>query len=241
MEQDRPPGNEAPRSADRFEGITWARFGDALAIGLTVAAVGISYGAISQAAGFAWWQTALLAALALGGAAEFTFVGVVAAGGAPVLGVLGGLLVNSRNFAFGLNVGSYIPTGWRRWLAAHLVNDETTAFSRTAGSHQAKWHNFILMAVILAIGWVGGAVIGQWLGSMIDTDAFGLDAAFPIILFCLILPDLRRRFTACMAISGGLIAVVATPFLPLGLGTVAALLVLVPTALYLVLGRSREY
>lgn len=218
-------------------GVTMAGVRDAAAISLTVMAVGISYGAISQAAGLAAWQTFLLAALAMGGAAEFTFVGVVAAGGNPLLGVLGGLLVNSRNFAFGLNVGRYIPRGWRRLIAAHCVNDETTAFSRTGADNLSRWNRFVVMAVFLAIGWIFGAVAGQWLGAAVDTDAFGLDAAFPIILICLVLGDLRRRFMALTAVLGGVIAVATTPFLPLGLGAVMSLLILIPAAIVVLAGR----
>ncbi|EKU45540.1 AzlC family protein [Brevibacterium casei S18] len=102
-------------------------------ITVTIVAVALSYGAISQVSGFAWWQTLMLAAFALGGAAEFTFVGVIAAGGAPILAVLAGLLVNSRNFAFGMAVGPFFPQDWRALIAAHWINDESTAVARTGG------------------------------------------------------------------------------------------------------------
>src|SRR5699024_7406669 len=90
---------------------------------ITIIAVALSYGAISAVSGFAWWQTLLLAMFALGGAAEFTFVGVIAAGGAPILAVLAGLLVNSRNFAFGIAVGPFFPQDWRALIASHWIND----------------------------------------------------------------------------------------------------------------------
>src|SRR5699024_7651231 len=98
---------------------------------ITIIAVALSYGAISAVSGFAWWQTLLLAMFALGGAAEFPFVGVIAAGGAPILAVLAGLLVNSRNFAFGIAVGPFFPQDWRALIASHWINDESTAISRT--------------------------------------------------------------------------------------------------------------
>ncbi|NJE67355.1 branched-chain amino acid ABC transporter permease [Brevibacterium sp. LS14] len=107
-------------------------------ITVTIVAVALSYGAISQVSGFAWWQTLMLAAFALGGAAEFTFVGVIAAGGAPILAVLAGLLVNSRNFAFGMAVGPFFPQDWRALIAAHWINDESTAVARTGGGTTAS-------------------------------------------------------------------------------------------------------
>ncbi|WP_166973861.1 AzlC family ABC transporter permease [Brevibacterium atlanticum] len=194
---------------------------------VTIIAVALSYGAISAVSGFVWWQTLLLAMFALGGAAEFTFVGVIAAGGAPILAVLAGLLVNSRNFAFGVAVGPFFPQDWRALIAAHWVNDESTAISRTGHNDRARWHAFLLMGAAIAIMWPGGSMLGQWLGNVIDADFLGLDAAFPIILFCLIRGDLKNRATLSLTLVGVLIAVLLTPVLPLGLGAVTSLSVFV--------------
>lgn len=194
---------------------------------VTIIAVALSYGAISAVSGFAWWQTLLLAMFALGGAAEFTFVGVIAAGGAPVLAVLAGLLVNSRNFAFGVAVGPFFPQDWRALIASHWINDESTAISRTGHNDRARWHAFLLMGAAIALMWPSGAMLGQWLGSVIDADLLGLDAAFPIILFCLIRGDLKNRATLSLTVVGILIAVFLTPVLPLGLGAVTSLTVFV--------------
>ncbi|SII04712.1 putative branched-chain amino acid permease (azaleucine resistance) [Mycobacteroides abscessus subsp. abscessus] len=200
-------------------------------ITVTIVAVALSYGAISQVSGFAWWQTLMLAAFALGGAAEFTFVGVIAAGGAPILAVLAGLLVNSRNFAFGMAVGPFFPQDWRALIAAHWINDESTAVARTGENDRQRWRAFLLMGVAIAIMWPSGAAVGQWLGSVIDADMLGLDAAFPIILFCLIRGDLRNRSTLCLTLAGILVAVCLTPILPLGLGAVTSLSVFAFVAL----------
>lgn len=197
---------------------------------ITIIAVALSYGAISAVSGFAWWQTLLLAMFALGGAAEFTFVGVIAAGGAPILAVLAGLLVNSRNFAFGIAVGPFFPQDWRALIASHWINDESTAISRTGRNDRARWHAFLLMGAAIALMWPSGAMVGQWLGNVIDADLLGLDAAFPIILFCLIRGDLKNRATLSLTVAGILIAVALTPLLPLGLGAVTSLSVFVLVA-----------
>ncbi len=194
---------------------------------ITIVAVALSYGAISAVSGFAWWQILLLAMFALGGAAEFTFIGVIAAGGAPILAVLAGLLVNSRNFAFGVAVGPFFPQDWRALIASHWINDESTAISRTGRNARARWHAFLLMGAAIALMWPSGAMVGQWLGNVIDADLLGLDAAFPIILFCLIRGDLKNRATLSLTVAGILIAVALTPVLPLGLGAVTALSVFV--------------
>jgi branched chain amino acid efflux pump len=56
-----------------------------------------------------------------------------------------------------------------------------------------------------------------------DTDAFGLDAAFPAVLLALVLPALRDRSTRKAAAIGVLVALAATPFLPAGLPVLFAL------------------
>ncbi|GAA2091950.1 hypothetical protein GCM10009823_09370 [Brevibacterium salitolerans] len=212
---------------------------DSAVMNLMILFVALSYGAISQAAGFPLWQTLLLAALALGGAAELTFVGVIAAGGAPVLAVLGGLLVNARNFAFGLSIGQYAPSGWRSFLAAHLANDETTAFGRAGTTDRERWHRFVVSAVMLFVCWVCGAALGQLLGSVIDAEVLGLDTALPVLLFCLVVGDIRSPFLGVAAAGGAVLAIALTPALPLGLGSVAALLALLTAAGFLAVRRRR--
>lgn len=213
------------RTIDRV--LPGSTYRDVVIVTITIIAVALSYGAISAVSGFPWWQTLLLAMFALGGAAEFTFVGVIAAGGAPVLAVLAGLLVNSRNFAFGMAVGPFFPQDWRALIAAHWINDESIAVSRTVSTDRARWHAFLLMGASIALMWPSGAMLGQWLGSVIDADLLGLDAAFPIILFCLIRGDLKSRTTLSLTVVGILISVLLTPLLPLGLGAVTSLSVFV--------------
>ncbi|MBE8146838.1 AzlC family ABC transporter permease [Brevibacterium casei] len=85
--------------------------------------------------------------------------------GAPILAVLAGLLVNSRNFAFGVAVGPFFPQDWRALIASHWINDESTAVARTGGNDRQRWRAFLLMGVAIAIMWPSGAVVGQWLGA----------------------------------------------------------------------------
>src|SRR5699024_2270716 len=89
---------------------------------------------------------------------------------------------------------------------------------------------FLLMGAAIALMWPSGAMVGQWLGNVIDADLLGLDAAFPIILFCLIRGDLKNRATLSLTVAGILIAVALTPLLPLGLGAVTSLSVFVLVA-----------
>ncbi len=66
-------------------------------------------------------------------------------------------------------------------------------------------------------GALGGAVVT-------DTDALGLDAAFPAVLLALVLPSLRDAATRRAALVGTAIALVTSPVLPAGLPVLLALI-----------------
>ncbi len=61
---------------------------------------------------------------------------------------------------------------------------------------------------------------------MRDTDAFGLDAAFPAVLLALVVPVVDRR-TRTGALAGAALATAATPWLAPGLPVLVALVGLV--------------
>lgn len=69
-----------------------------------------------------------------------------------------------------------------------------------------------------------GALAG---GFIADTDALGLDAAFPTVLLALVLPALSDRRTRNAALLGVLVAVGTTPFLPAGVPVLLSLVGLV--------------
>ena len=72
------------------------------------------------------WQSCALSLLVFTGASQFALVGVIAAGGAPVLAAVSGLLLGTRNTLYGLKVAPMLGwRGWRRAAAAHLLIDES--------------------------------------------------------------------------------------------------------------------
>src|SRR5690349_24340165 len=99
----------------------------AFGVGLATGAYGISFGAVSVAAGLSVAQTCALSLLVFTGASQFALVGVLAAGGATLSGALTALLLGTRNTLYGLRMAPLLRfTGWRRTLAAHVLIDEST-------------------------------------------------------------------------------------------------------------------
>jgi 4-azaleucine resistance transporter AzlC len=198
------------------------------AIGLVCladAVVGLAFGAITVGAGLPTWLPIVLSIAVFGGGAQFLFVGVVAAGGSPLAAAAAALLVNGRLLPLGLAVGDLLGPGpLRRLLGAHLVTDETVAFTTTQHDARHRRAAFWSCGIALILAWNVGVLAGTVGGRLVpDTDALGLDAAFPAVLIALVMPSLRDRGTRRAALVGAVIAVVASVWLPPGLPVLLAL------------------
>jgi len=192
------------------------------AIGLVCLAdaiVGASFGAIAVSGGLDAWVPIAMSVLVFAGGAQFAAVGVVLAGGSPVAAVVAGLVLNARLLPFGFAVADVLDgRWWTRLVGAHLMMDESVAFALREPDPRRRRAAYWVCGVALFLAWnvavVVGALAGQFVG---DTDAFGLDAAFPTVLLALVLPSLSDRRIRNAALLGAVVAVAASPFLPAGL------------------------
>lgn len=189
------------------------------------ALVGASFGAIAVGLGLPLWLPMLLSVVVFAGAAQFLFIGIVGAGGNPVAAVVAGLLVNARHVPFGFAVGDALGTGWlRRIVGSHLMVDETVAFTLAQDEPRLRRVAYWACGTALFVSWNLGVVAGAFGGRAVgDTDAFGLDAAFPAVLLALLLPSLNDAATRRAAAAGVVIALVTAPYLPAGLPVLLAL------------------
>ncbi len=190
------------------------------------ALVGASFGAITVGLGLPLWLPMLMSVVVFAGAAQFLFVGIVGAGGNPLAALAAGLLVNVRHVPFGFAVGDVLDgTGpLRRLLGSHVMVDETVAFTLAQRTPARRRTAYWLCGAGLFAAWNLGVAAGAFGGRAVgDTDAFGLDAAFPAVLLALLLPSLDRPGNRRAAFAGVVIALATTPFLPAGLPVLLAL------------------
>ncbi|WP_439032124.1 AzlC family ABC transporter permease [Gordonia terrae] len=191
---------------------------------LSVLVIGASYGVAAHGAGLALWQIVFIATVVLAGSSEFVFVGILAAGGAPVLAALAGLLVNTRNFGYGLAVGKHLRGTAEIFFGAHLINDETAAVTTAESDPPRARAAFLFCGLGVLVSWPVGAALGAALGgALAHPEALGLDAAFPALLAALAIPALRDGATWAAVTVGAAVAVASTPFLPAGLPVIGAL------------------
>ncbi|MEO7126150.1 MAG: AzlC family ABC transporter permease [Nakamurella sp.] len=190
--------------------------------------VGVSFGAISVAVGLPLWLPMLLSVVVFAGASQFLFVAIIAAGGSPVAAFAAGFLVNARHLPFGLAIGEVVGSGWfRRIIGSQLIIDESTAFALAEREPARRRAAFWSCGIALFFCWNIGVVAGAFGGTVItDTDAFGMDAAFPAVLLALVMPSLNDRATRFAAIVGAVIAVAVTPVLPAGLPVLMSIIAL---------------
>jgi len=193
---------------------------------LADAVVALAYGAISVSAGFDPWVPVLLSLAVFAGASQFLLTGILAAGGSVGAAVAAGLLVNARHLPFGLAVRDLLGEGLAgRLIGSHVMTDEAVAFALAEPDRRRRravyWTCGIGLFVCWNIAVAAGAAAGR---ALQDTDALGLDAAFPAVLLALVLPSLRDAGARRAALAGVAIALATTPFLPAGLPVLLALL-----------------
>ncbi|MER6298294.1 AzlC family ABC transporter permease [Kitasatospora sp. NPDC001539] len=192
---------------------------------LADALVGASFGAISISGGLPIWVPIALSVLVFAGGSQFAAVGVVLSGGGALAAVATGLVLNARMLPFGFAVGDVLRgPWWQRLLGAHLLTDETAAFALQQHEPRRRRAVYWICGVGLFVVWNLAVALGALAGGLIgDTDAVGLDAAFPAVLLALVLPSLTDRRTRTAALVGAVVAVGATPYLPAGLPVLLAL------------------
>ncbi|HVK20796.1 MAG TPA: AzlC family ABC transporter permease [Actinokineospora sp.] len=200
-----------------------------LAIAVAAVVNGLSFGAISVAAGTPVWVPVVMSLLVFAGGSQYLAVGVVAAGGNPVAAVLGGLILNARHLPFGLAVGQLIGTSWpARLVGSHLMVDESVAFAMAEPDPRRARASFWACGAALFVAWnvgvLGGALTGQLVS---DPAVLGLDAVFPAIMLALVLPSLTDSAKLRPALLGGAIALATTPFLPAGVPVLLSLVGLI--------------
>ncbi|WP_158685787.1 AzlC family ABC transporter permease [Cronobacter turicensis] len=179
---------------------------------LAVGVVGISYGTLAMAYGFALWVPLLLSVCVLAGASEFIFIGIVASGGSPLAAAAAGLLVNARHLPFGITVRDLVGQGAKRLLGSHIMNDESVVFGLSQATPETR----------KAAYWLCG--LGVAMGTLLPApETIGLDAVFPAILLALVLPALKNKTTLIRAGSGAALSLAAVPFAPVGLPVLLSL------------------
>jgi predicted branched-subunit amino acid permease len=204
---------------------------NAAAIGLAVGAYGLSFGAAAVTAGLSTLQACVLSLVAFTGASQFALVGVLGAGGSAAAGVAGSLLLGSRNTLYGVRLSSLLGIhGPKRYLAAQVTIDETTAMS-TAAAPEVRRVAFWATALSVYGLWNLSTLLGALGAGAVNTSSLGLDAAVGAAFLALLAPQVRDRVGLRVALGGALLAAAAIPLAPAGVPVLIAWLAVLPAVL----------
>ena len=237
-EQTGRPGSNPNALTQPSPGRVGALVRDCVTIGVTVGLAGVAFGVASDTAGLTVAQTCVLSLLVFTGASQFAFVGAIAGGAAPLAVVPGTLMLGIRNAFYGLRLAERLELPrWIRPLAAQWVIDETVAITLAQPDRRRARIAFAVTGGTIFACWnlctLAGALGATALG---DPARFGLDAAGPAVFLALLTPWLRgdgrssRGTERAVALLGAVIALAVTPFLPLGVPVLLAV-VAVPVVL----------
>lgn len=190
-----------------------------LSIAFATGLYGISFGALAVAAGLSIAQTAVLSLLMFTGGSQFAFIGVIAGGGAASAAVGAATLLGVRNAVYGMQMNRMLaPTGWRKWLAAHLTIDESAATAVGQSAPDEQQRGFWTAGVGVFVLWNLFTLLGAWLGDALgDPRRWGLDGAAVAAFLGLLWPRLRQREPVALAVLCGVVTALAVPLVPPGL------------------------
>ena len=196
----------------------------ALSVSVATGLYGISFGALSIAAGLSLAQTIALSALMFTGGSQFAFISVIGAGGSPLAAIATASLLGVRNGLYGVQLGPLLNLrGWRRLAAAQVTIDESTAVATAQTTERLRRSGFWWTGIGVFLGWNAltfvGALVGNALG---DPKVWGLDAAAAAAFLGLLWPRLASRSAQACAGIAVVIACLLIPFAPAGLPVLAA-------------------
>lgn len=197
--------------------MTKAVVSTSLSVALATGLYGVSFGAIGVTAGLDVLPVMLLSLLMFSGASQFAFVGVVAAGGAPITAIASAWLMGVRNSFYALRLApEFGPRGLMRFLQAQLTIDESNAVSAAQDGASDRKLGFWLTGVGVFVFWNLATLLGALGGNLIGSvEAWGLDAAAAAAFLGLLWPRLRENLP--LALAGAAVALASVPFLPAGL------------------------
>jgi predicted branched-subunit amino acid permease len=187
-----------------------------ISVGLATGLYGISFGALAAVAGLDLLSIMLLSVLMFSGGSQFAFIGVIAAGGAPISAITSSWLLGVRNGFYAMRLNSVLePKGLVKLFAAQLSIDESNGVSAAQSDLKSQrlgfWATGIAVFVFWNLATLLGALAGDFLGS---AESWGLDAAAAAAFLGLAWPRLKDNKT--LALAASVVAVVGSLFLPAG-------------------------
>ena len=204
------------------------RLTPAVRMGLSIAAAvgvyGISFGALSAAAGLSVWQTSALSLLMFTGGSQFAFIAVIAGGGTGAAAWAAASLLGVRNGVYGMQLKALLRPSRRVIpLMAHLTIDESMATASAHDDHDERVRGFWAGGVGVFVMWNTFTLIGALAGNAIgDPGRWGLDGAAVAAFLGLLWPRLKGRDPIAIAVIAAVATIAMVPTVEPGIPVLIA-------------------
>jgi 4-azaleucine resistance transporter AzlC len=175
--------------------------------------IGLLFGALCTAKNLSVAEAGLMSLLVFAGGAQFAAVELWTYPVPVAALVFSTALINARHVLMGASLGPKLARFalWQKLVGFHFLTDESWALAERRSLAQpvtpAYW---FALALSLPVAWIGGTLLGAWLGSFMgDPARFGADFAFTALFIGLVAGFWRGRVTLfTVAASGGASALV---------------------------------
>ncbi|HEX2112773.1 MAG TPA: AzlC family ABC transporter permease [Alphaproteobacteria bacterium] len=175
--------------------------------------IGLLFGALCAAKDLSIVEAGLMSLLVFAGGAQFAAVELWTYPVPVAALVFSTALINARHVLMGASLAPKLERFalWQRLVGFHFLTDESWALAeRRALTQPVRPAYWFALALSLPVAWIGGTVLGAWLGSFMgDPARFGADFAFTALFIGLVAGFWRGRVTLfTVAASGGASALV---------------------------------
>jgi 4-azaleucine resistance transporter AzlC len=189
---------------------------DGLIMVIPVVAFALAYGVLAVDAGLSPMVTIFSSLVIVSGAAQFTMIGLLAAGPVPVLVAVTGL--GLRHLPMSAKLADLIgpqPLRTRLRLAWVLVDETFGLTVRAAYTGVEDVVDYKSAAdLVLYSFWMAGTTAGALFGGSIDPETVGIAVLFPLLFMGLAAPMIHKRRDWVVAGAAVLATIGATMVLP---------------------------
>ena len=197
-----------------------------LGVGLATGLYGISFGALSSAAGLSLLQTQVLSLVMFSGGSQFALVGVLASGGVAgvIPAIISAWILGIRNgfYALRMNGVLAVPVTLKA-IAAQLTIDESNAVSMAQENQKDSKLGFWLTGGSVFVFWNLFTFLGALLGSSVgDPSQWGLDAAAAAAFLGLLWPSLKNLRSNLIALLAVIFTLALALVVPSGIPVIIA-------------------
>jgi 4-azaleucine resistance transporter AzlC len=184
---------------------------------LGVVPFGLAYAVTARSAGLSLVETQALSVLVFAGSAQISAAGLFGAGTGGLSIVLTTFLLNVRHVLYGVSLARTVRLTPRQVpVAAYFLTDEAFGVATAA---RARSFRFLLGTELsLFVTWNLATLVGAASATVIpDPTKLGVDVVFPLAFLALLVPLVRRRIDALVAVAAGGLAWLLSDQLSAGL------------------------